>query len=96
MPLVSAQHIDRLISAFSPAERRTIIVPVHAGERGNPVLWGREHFAEMLRLDGDRGAKVLMDRNEDHVTEVAMRSDAVLADFDTPEALARLKRNPNS
>jgi molybdenum cofactor cytidylyltransferase len=96
MPLVSAQHIDRLISAFSPAEGRTIIVPVHAGERGNPVLWGREHFAEMLGLDGDRGAKVLMERNEDHVTEVAMRSDAVLADFDTPEALARLKRNPNS
>ncbi|WP_119391126.1 NTP transferase domain-containing protein [Taklimakanibacter lacteus] len=92
MPLVSAQHIDRLISAFSPAEKRTIIVPVHAGERGNPVLWGREHFAEMLSLDGDRGAKVLMEASEDHVTEIAMRSDAVLADFDTPEALARLTR----
>ncbi|HTN96817.1 MAG TPA: molybdopterin-binding/glycosyltransferase family 2 protein, partial [Nordella sp.] len=41
MPLVAGRHVNRLIAAFSPAEKRTIIVPVHAGERGNPVLWGR-------------------------------------------------------
>jgi molybdenum cofactor cytidylyltransferase len=91
MPLVAGRHVNRLIAAFNPAEQRTIIVPVHAGERGNPVLWGRDHFAEMLELEGDRGAKSLMDRHEDHITEIAMRSDAVLADFDTPEALARLE-----
>ncbi len=94
MPLVASQHVDRLIAAFSPAEKRTIIVPVHAGQRGNPVLWGRQHFADMLGLDGDRGAKALMEDHEDHVTEIALRSDAVLADFDTPEALARLKPVP--
>lgn len=96
MPLVAGRHVNRLIAAFSPAERRTIIVPVHAGERGNPVLWGREYFAEMLTLDGDRGAKSLMESHEDHVTEIAMRSDAVLADFDTPEALARLEPQAHS
>ena len=95
MPLVAGRHVNRLIAAFSPAERRTIIVPVHGGERGNPVLWGREYFAEMLALDGDRGAKSLMDKHEDHITEIAMRSDAVLADFDTPEALARLTPHPH-
>ncbi len=94
MPFVAGRHVNRLIAAFNPGERRTIIVPVHAGERGNPVLWGREHFEDMLSLDGDRGAKSLMDKHEDHITEIAMRSDAVLADFDTPEALARLKPNP--
>jgi molybdenum cofactor cytidylyltransferase len=94
MPLVAGRHVNRLIAAFSPAEHRTIIVPVHGGERGNPVLWGRRHFADMFGLDGDRGAKSLMDKNEDHVAEIAMRSDAVLADFDTPEALARLTPHP--
>jgi molybdenum cofactor cytidylyltransferase len=94
MPLVAGRHVNRLIAAFNPAEHRTIIVPVHAGERGNPVLWGRQHFEEMLSLDGDHGAKSLMEKHEDHITEIAMRSDAVLADFDTPEALARLKPNP--
>lgn len=94
MPLVAGRHINRLIAAFSPAEKRTIVVPVHAGERGNPVLWGRAYFAEMRALDGDRGAKSIIDAHEDHVTEVQLRSDAVLADFDTPEALARLKTSP--
>lgn len=94
MPLVAGRHVNRLIAAFSPAEKRTIIVPVHAGERGNPVLWGRAHFAEMLALDGDRGAKSLMDKHEDQITEIQVRSDVVLADFDTPEALARLKPAP--
>jgi molybdenum cofactor cytidylyltransferase len=91
MPLVAGRHVNRLIAAFNPAEHRTIIVPVHGGERGNPVLWGRQYFQEMLSLEGDRGAKSLMDKHEEHITEIAMRSDAVLADFDTPEALARLK-----
>jgi molybdenum cofactor cytidylyltransferase len=95
MPLVAGRHVNRLIAAFSPAEKRTIIVPVHGGERGNPVLWGREHFQEMLSLDGDRGAKSLMEKHEDHIAEIAMRSDAVLADFDTPEALARLTPHPH-
>ena len=94
MPLVAGRHVNRLIAAFNPAEHRTIIVPVHGGERGNPVLWGRQYFQEMMSLEGDRGAKSLMDRHEDHITEIAMRSDAVLADFDTPEALARLKPQP--
>ncbi|HTN95676.1 MAG TPA: NTP transferase domain-containing protein, partial [Nordella sp.] len=94
MPLVAGRHVNRLIAAFSPVEKRTIIVPVHAGERGNPVLWGRAHFAEMLTLDGDRGAKSLMESHEDHITEIQVRSDVVLADFDTPEALARLKTTP--
>ena len=82
--------LDKLISAFNPVEHRTIIVPVHGGERGNPVLWGRQHFAEMAALKGDRGARELIAANSDEVIEVAMRSDTVLADFDTPESLARL------
>jgi len=90
MPLVAGPQIDKLISAFNPIEHRTIIVPVHGGERGNPVLWGRQHFAEMAALKGDRGARELIAANSDEVIEVAMRSDTVLADFDTPESLARL------
>jgi molybdenum cofactor cytidylyltransferase len=90
MPLVGSAQIDKLISAFNPTEHRTIIVPVHGGERGNPVLWGRQHFAAMAGIEGDRGARQLIDANAGEVTEVAMRSDTVLADFDTPESLARL------
>ncbi len=94
MPRVTPKAIGRLIAAFNPAEQRTICVPVHKGQRGNPVLWGRKHFAAMAALGGDRGAKALMERAAEELVEVEMADDGVLIDADTPEALARLKSGP--
>ncbi|MCB1379709.1 MAG: molybdopterin-binding/glycosyltransferase family 2 protein [Alphaproteobacteria bacterium] len=87
MPLVDAGTIGRLVAAFNPAEHRSICVPVHLGERGNPVLWGRQHFAALSGLSGDRGARQLIDQYADEVVEVSMPDRGVLTDIDTPEAL---------
>lgn len=87
MPLVDAGVAGRLIAAFNPVEHRSICVPVHQGERGNPVLWGRQHFEALRGLTGDRGARVLLDRLQEELVEVAMPDRAVLTDIDTPEAL---------
>jgi molybdenum cofactor cytidylyltransferase len=87
MPLVRARDIDRLIAAFDPAERRSVCVPVSGGRRGNPVLWGRQHFAALQALSGDQGAKALFDLYAEEIVEVAFDGDGVLADFDTPESL---------
>jgi len=92
MPLVQAEHLDRLIAAFAPKEGRSIVVPVFAGRRGNPVLWSADYFASMRRLEGDAGAKRLLTEHADQVVEVDLGSDAVLIDIDTPAALAELRR----
>ncbi|MGI9483139.1 MAG: NTP transferase domain-containing protein [Hyphomicrobiales bacterium] len=91
MPLVTSRLLNQLIAAFDPVEGRSICVPVFDGKRGNPVLWGRQYFTQFAGLTGDIGAKHLMSENEDGVCEVATTSEAVLADFDTPESLAGLK-----
>jgi molybdenum cofactor cytidylyltransferase len=91
MPRISADHIDRLIAAFSAENSRCIVVPTHRGRRGNPVLWSSAFFAEMLQLEGDAGAKRLMAAHADDVREVDLGSDAIFADVDTPEALAGLR-----
>jgi molybdenum cofactor cytidylyltransferase len=88
MPRLTADHLDRLIAAFAPEDGAEICVPVHAGRRGNPVLWGRRFFAEISAIAGDRGARDLIRRHGDAVREVAMPDDAVLFDVDTPDALA--------
>jgi molybdenum cofactor cytidylyltransferase len=88
MPLVTAAHVDRLIAAFAPIEGRAICVAAHGGKRGNPVLWGREFFAEILALDGDQGARPVMRKHEERLCEVPMQDDGVLIDLDTAEALA--------
>jgi molybdenum cofactor cytidylyltransferase len=90
MPQVEPALLDRLVQAFNPLEGRVICVPVWRGKRGNPVLWGRQLFAEMAMLTGDVGAKHLMTEHPELVAEVTAESDAVLADVDTPEALAEL------
>ncbi len=90
MPLVTTETLRRLIAAYNPAEHRSICVPVHKGEKGNPVLWGKQHFPLLLGLSGDRGARGLIDQLTDDVVEVVMPDDAVLTDIDTPEALAAM------
>jgi molybdenum cofactor cytidylyltransferase len=52
MPLIEPAHIDRLIAAFDAD--RPICVPVHAGRRGNPVLWSRRYIPDMLALKATR------------------------------------------
>ena len=44
----------------------------------------------MTTLNGDVGAKHLIDENINLVIEVPIDDDAVLIDVDTPEALAEL------
>jgi len=91
MPQITGEHLDRLIAAFAAAPGDAIIVPTHAGRRGNPVLWPRAHFAEMLQLEGDAGARRLMAAHAGDVREVDLGTDAIFADVDTPEALAELR-----
>jgi len=88
MPDVSAALIDKLIAAFDPAEERTICVATRHGKRGNPVLWARRFFPEMLAIEGDVGAKHLMAQYGVLVCEVEAENDGPLTDIDTPEALA--------
>jgi molybdenum cofactor cytidylyltransferase len=91
MPLVPPQTLNRLIASFDPARGHSICVPVYQGERGNPILWGRQHFSEFEGLKGDRGAKVLLVVNSANIAEVPAGNEGVLTDFDTPESLSRLK-----
>ncbi|HEY0837015.1 MAG TPA: nucleotidyltransferase family protein, partial [Azospirillum sp.] len=90
MPEVGGAVLDRLISAYDPAEGRAICVPVAGGKRGNPVLWDRSFFAEMAGVAGDTGARHLIGANPDQMVEVPVDDDGVLRDVDTPDAIAAL------
>jgi molybdenum cofactor cytidylyltransferase len=91
MPLIEPGVIDRLIAAFNPTENRTIVVPTHKGQFGNPVLWGKTHFMALMALEGDRGARAMIDQFKTDAMEIDVGTDAVLRDADTPDALAKLQ-----
>jgi molybdenum cofactor cytidylyltransferase len=91
MPEVEGSDLEALMAAFAAKGRLAICVPVNRGRRGNPVLWGAAYFAEMMRISGDVGAKQLIAQHHERVTEVAVGSNGIFADVDTPSDLARLK-----
>lgn len=87
MPLVGAGLIDALVDRFAPDAGALIVVPVSGGRRGNPVLWSRRFFPELMALEGDVGARHLIERRGEAVAEIAVEGDGAFVDIDTPEAL---------
>jgi molybdenum cofactor cytidylyltransferase len=89
MPRITAAHVDALIAAYALGDR--IIVPMHNGQRGNPILWPRRFFAAMQSIVGDKGARELLASHADEILSVEMPDDAIFADLDTPEDLGRVR-----
>jgi molybdenum cofactor cytidylyltransferase len=87
-PLPSPVVVTRLAEAFRTSER-PIVVPLYAGERGNPVLFGASMFPELLRLTGDSGARGLIASDPARVEPVPFDFPPP-PDIDTPEDYQRL------
>jgi molybdenum cofactor cytidylyltransferase len=91
MPQVDASMIDRLVDALAPDKGALIAVPTIAGQRGNPVVWSRRFFPELMAVEGDIGARHLIGRYSEAVIEVPLTGTAALTDVDTPEALEAVR-----
>jgi molybdenum cofactor cytidylyltransferase len=92
MPYLTAATLDRLIAAFEASSDRAICVPTADGAQGNPVLWPADLFAEMARVSGDKGAKELLALHSERIKRIAAPAAEILADVDTPEDLAVLRK----
>ncbi|MDE2379857.1 molybdopterin-binding/glycosyltransferase family 2 protein [Bradyrhizobium sp.] len=93
MPLIDAALIDRMIDSFAPDRGSLIVVPVSEGRRGNPVLWSRRFFGELMTLDGDVGARHLIAKHGEVVAEVPVDGESAFLDIDTPQALDAARRS---
>jgi molybdenum cofactor cytidylyltransferase len=91
MPQVDAELINRLIAAFAPEQGALAVIPTIEGKRGNPVLWSRRFFPDLMRLEGDVGARNLIGRYGEAVTEVPVAGKAAFTDVDTQEAFDGVK-----
>jgi molybdenum cofactor cytidylyltransferase len=91
MPQVDAALIDRLIGAIDSDKGALVAVPTIDGKRGNPVVWSRRFFPDLMAVEGDVGARHLIGRYAEAVVEVPASGNAALTDIDTPEALEAVK-----
>jgi len=63
-----------------------ITCPVHEGKRGNPVLFDRRLWPELMKIEGDEGGKQIMaGLDPKGIDQVRVDGTGVLIDIDTPE-----------
>jgi len=87
MPHVTGADVRRLLDAFAEAGGRAVVRAVSGGRRGNPVVLPRATFAAVLRLEGDVGARHVIESAGLDVVDVEIGA-AAHVDVDTPEAVA--------
>ena len=66
-PYLTAEAILELVHAFSPGR---IVVPRWGDHRGNPSVFDRRFFPDLLALDGDRGGQRVIAAHSESVIEV--------------------------
>ena len=68
---------------------KAIVAPVYRGTQGTPVVFSAEVFSELCALEGDAGARSVVQARPERVAR--MEIDAPMPpDVDTPEDYARL------
>jgi molybdenum cofactor cytidylyltransferase len=85
MPWVKPATLIALVDAFDAAAGREICRPVMSGKSGNPVLFGRRFFPALGGLQGDRGAKAVIDEHSQVVVNVAVDDAGIFKDLDVPD-----------
>lgn len=82
MPFILPASIEQVMAGL---EEDGISAPVHAGQYGHPVGFGRSFGPALIALTGDRGAKPLFAKAS--VQEVVVDDPGVLWDVDVPALL---------
>ena len=93
MPSVLPATYAALRDAWISARQADAVVPVHAGQRGNPVILSRALFGRAAAITGDQGARGLLKHPGTRVIEVAVDDPAIALDIDTRAALRAIHQS---
>lgn len=90
-PLVGATSVEVLLRAWRRPEARPATAAAYPGKKWRPpVVVARSLWPELMRLDGDAGARQVFDRSPDLLDTV--RAGGRPDDVDTPEDYANIVR----
>ena len=80
MPMVNQDIYNQLISSRNNKE---IIVPTYKEQQGNPVLFSKSMKKEIMTIQGDVGAKKILESNKDKVLNIKTNNKSIIKDFNT-------------
>jgi len=90
-PYITKENLNEMI-VMHRENGKTIIAASYADTIGIPVLFGGRFFSELMKLNGDKGAKQIIQKYHDEVAEILIPRAAI--DIDTPEQFQALKVRP--
>jgi molybdenum cofactor cytidylyltransferase len=90
-PALAPSIIPALLAARR-ASPKLIVAPRYRDGQGNPVLFKREIFPELLRLTGDLGARPIIQKEPARVEWVELDLP-MPPDVDTPDDYERIRAN---
>jgi molybdenum cofactor cytidylyltransferase len=86
-PLIESRHLRLLVEKFERTGK-PLVASVYRDICGVPALFAREMFPELLNLEGDRGARRIIERHIGSVEKVPVPEAKF--DIDTPADLEKL------
>ena len=90
-PFLKSEYLDKMIQIFRKQGSSRKIIALSKGEEPrNPVLVGKEIFLQLMKLEGDVGARVIL-RNSSKIKLVPVDDPKAFLDIDNRRSISRLK-----
>jgi len=80
MPMVSHNIYNQLIKS---KDNKEIIVPTYKGQQGNPVLFSILMKDKIMNIEGDLGAKKILEANKDKILNLAINDEGVIKNYNS-------------
>jgi molybdenum cofactor cytidylyltransferase len=72
----------------------SLVATDYRGQRGHPVGFSSVWFPELFRLTGDRGGRMILEANRQHLTIVSVDDPGAILDIDRPDDLPDIQCYP--
>ena len=85
MPFIKPATIKTVLQLFK--NTKCIISPKHKDRRGHPVLFSKHFFFELTQLNGEKGARDVIENNREYLILVDVDDAGIVRDIDIKDDL---------
>ena len=89
MPSINYDTYNQLIKCN---KNKKAIVPMFKGQQGNPVLFPKSFEEKLLSIQGDSGAKKILEINKKEVLYLEINDPGIIIDLDVPNDFNNLSK----
>ena len=89
MPSINYETYNLLIKF---KKNKKAIIPMFKGQKGNPVLFPKSFEKKLLSIQGDFGAKKILEINKKEVLNLEINDPGIIKDLDIPKDFNNLNK----